>query len=62
MKRILSTLVALSLSSQAEVRKEFYENGQVELEENYENGVRHGEARSYFESGKLEAQLHYVNG
>lgn len=42
--------------------KEYYLNGAVELQKNYENGKTNGKSISYFENGKVEKELNYKEG
>lgn len=42
--------------------KKYYENGQLELEIEYENGQKHGYERSYYENGRLKSEHTYANG
>lgn len=39
----------------------FYENGQLEFEEEYVNGVLNGEFKSYYENGGVKVTGHYEN-
>jgi len=42
-------------------RKEFYQNGQIEIEQNYLNGKLDGERRIWYPSGKLFCKQFYLN-
>jgi hypothetical protein len=40
----------------------YYPNKQKYVEANFKNGVRHGEWKSYFQSGQLQSEQYYING
>ena len=45
------------------VKKEtYYENGQIESEENYRDGAEHGKWAKYYENGQLENEKNYRDG
>jgi antitoxin component YwqK of YwqJK toxin-antitoxin module len=43
-------------------RKYWYDNGQLWLEEFYQNGVLEGESKSYYRDGTPEQRGHYIQG
>ena len=45
-----------------EIRKTFYENGNIETERTFVDGVEHGSAKGWFESGELEFEAFKENG
>ena len=45
-----------------EIRKTYYENGNIETERTFVDGVEHGPAKGWFESGKLEFEAFKENG
>ena len=45
-----------------EVKRMYYENGQLKYEEPYENGEQHGLWREYYENGQLKYEYQYENG
>jgi hypothetical protein len=45
-----------------EIRKTFYENGNIETERTFVDGVEHGPAKGWFESGELEFEAFKENG
>jgi len=45
----------------AQVKKEYYENGQLKIIGKYENGKQIGEWKNYYENGKLKAIGEYTN-
>jgi antitoxin component YwqK of YwqJK toxin-antitoxin module len=44
------------------IAKQYYENGQLEVERTYKNGKENGVAKRYHENGQLEAKGTYKNG
>ena len=44
------------------VQKEYWENGNLEKEENYKKGVKHGPYRYYYENGQLKSEGNYKEG
>ena len=65
-KVLLMLLVVLVLSnpvlSSAEVKKEFYPDGKLKSETNYENGKLEGIAKIYYENGQLRGKGNFRNG
>jgi len=45
-----------------EIRKTYYENGNIETERTFVDGVEHGPAKGWFESGQLEFEAFKENG
>jgi len=45
-----------------EIRKTYYENGNIETERTFVDGVEHGSAKGWFESGQLEFEAFKENG
>ena len=45
-----------------EIRKTYYENGNIETERTFVDGVEHGSAKGWFESGELEFEAFKENG
>ena len=41
---------------------DYYENGEIQKIENYNNGKKNGEQIEYYEKGKIKAMSKYVNG
>jgi TonB family protein len=52
----------LNLRAQDGLITTYYSNGNVESEINFNNNVREGEAKLYYEDGKLKEERLYVNG
>ncbi len=46
----------------AEVKKEYYPNGRLKAEWNYDNGKLGGISKVYYEGGKLQYEVHYKDG
>ena len=44
------------------VRRGYYKSGALHWEDPYENGGKHGIAKSYYKSGALSWETPYVNG
>ena len=62
-KCILPTdLVKLCFEYIVEVKKEWYENGQLSSEEPYVNNEKHGLCKDWYENGELMFEHPYVNG
>ena len=40
----------------------YYENGQLEREENYKDGIRDGKWTYYYENGQIEWERNYKDG
>lgn len=49
-------------SSNIEKEQVFYENGQLDYEGHYLDGVEHGYWTYYWENGNMKSQEYYVNG
>ena len=64
MKKLLLLLLFIPLVScqNVEVRKNYYESGELEYAVNYVDGLKQGEAKFYYESGELESTVNYVDG
>lgn len=45
-----------------EVRKEYYESGQLKLEANFKDGKQNGISKAYYESGQLEGEGNFKDG
>ena len=45
-----------------EIRKTFYENGKIKTERTFVDGIEHGPAKGWFESGQLEFEAFKENG
>ena len=45
-----------------EIRKTYYDNGNIETERTFVDGVEHGPAKGWFESGELEFEAFKENG
>ncbi|MHC4278472.1 MAG: toxin-antitoxin system YwqK family antitoxin [Planctomycetota bacterium] len=63
------TLVLLAVTSMfinsiayAEVRKSYYESGQLQLKVNFKDGERHGLTKEYYQSGDIKYIDTYKNG
>ncbi len=59
---LLVVVVAVSSVAYAEVRKDYYESGQLRWEGNFKDGKREGIAKSYYESGQLWKEANLKNG
>lgn len=46
----------------AEIKKEYYKNGALKSECNYEKGIKHGIAKWYYGSGVLMMEGNFKNG
>ena len=44
------------------LERDYYENGQLKLEHNYEDGKLHGLSKEYFENGQIKYIHNYKNG
>ena len=42
--------------------KEYYDNGKIQYETNYEYGIWHGIRRGWYENGELKYELNYKDG
>ena len=49
-------------NDKVEVRKEYYESGDLWYETPYVNGKEHGISRGYYETGAIEWMAPYVDG
>ena len=63
---IISILVLGGLASGKEtpkdgIIKEFYENGQLQDERNFKDGMQEGISKTYFESGQIDSEVMYKN-
>ncbi len=52
----------INSTAYAEVRKEYYESGQLQGEGNYKDGKQEGIAKYYHENGQLQAGANFKNG
>ncbi|MHC4197215.1 MAG: toxin-antitoxin system YwqK family antitoxin [Planctomycetota bacterium] len=61
---ILLTVATMLVNSTAytEVRKTYYERGQLLAEYNLKDGKLEGIGKSYYESGQLKVEENYKNG
>jgi antitoxin component YwqK of YwqJK toxin-antitoxin module len=63
MLRTLTLLIILPLlcSAQSEIKTERFANGNLQSEICYQNGVKHGISKYYYESGKVQSEFNYVD-
>jgi antitoxin component YwqK of YwqJK toxin-antitoxin module len=63
MKKFLLLLSVLFVVScvDVEVRKTYYDSGQLQLEVYYVDGLKNGEYKFYWESGELKRTENYVD-
>ena len=63
-KKLILLLLFIPIVScqDVEVRKTYYESGELRYTEKFIDGLRQGEAKFYCESGELESTLNYVDG
>ena len=52
----------INSTAYAEVRKEYYESGQLRKEVNYKDDKREGLSKYYYESGQLKDDSYFMNG
>tara|TARA_B110000444_G_scaffold32804_1_gene28030 strand:- start:948 stop:1166 length:219 start_codon:yes stop_codon:yes gene_type:complete len=63
MKKLLLLLFIPLVSCQdVEVRKTYYDSGELRYKVTYVDGVMQGELKEYFESGVLASTVTYVDG
>ena len=64
MKKLILLLLFISLVScqDVEVRKTYYESGELRYTLTYVDGVMQGELKEYFKSGELRRTRNYVDG
>ena len=64
MKKLLLLLLFSPLVScqNVEVRKTYYDSGELNSTENYVDDVRQGETKYYYKSGELSSTVNYVDG
>ena len=64
MKKLLLLLLFISLVScqDVEVRKTYYESGELRITVNYVDGLRQGQIKEYYKSGELSRTRTYVDG
>jgi len=55
------TLLTLFISNCGK-QTEYYENGQMEMEENYKDGVKDGKWTFYYENGQIREEGNYKDG
>ncbi len=55
-------IMLINSTAYAEVRKQYYPNGQLKSEENYEDGKLEGIGKAYYESGQLRVEANYKDG
>ena len=64
MKKLILLLLFIPLVScqDVEVRKTYYDSGELKSTENYVDDVRQGESKFYYDSGELKSTVNYVDG
>ena len=64
MKKLILLLLFIPLVScqDVEVRKTYYDSGELESTVNYVDDLRQGEYKFYYESGELEVTGNYEDG
>ena len=64
MKKIILLLLFIPLVScqDVEVRKTYYESGELKGTLSFVDGLKQGEEKRYYESGELESTVNYVDG
>ena len=64
MKKLLLLLLFIPLVScqNIEVKKTYYDSGELESTGNYVDDLKQGERKWYYKSGKLEYTRNYVDG
>ena len=64
MKKLVLLLLFIPLVScqNVEVRKTYYDSGELRSTVNYVDGLKQGEFKEYCESGELAATVNYVDG
>jgi antitoxin component YwqK of YwqJK toxin-antitoxin module len=55
-------IMLVNSTAYAEVRKAYYESGQLQAEENYKYGKQEGIAKYYHESGQVREEAFFMNG
>lgn len=61
-KIIISIVLLFSLFGCRDMRKEYYENGNLESEFEYKNDKLNGVGKTYYENGELKSQGQYIDG
>ena len=63
MKKLLlvSLFIPLVSCQDVEVRKTYYDSGELKSTENYVDDVRQGESKYYFKDGKLFSTVNYID-
>ena len=61
MEKLLLLLIIPFLSF-GQNKKDYWENGQLYIDENYNNGLLHGPYKQYYENGQLEKEGSYKDG
>ncbi len=56
------TIILVNSTAYAEVRKEYYESGQLKAGLNYKDGKQEGIIKAYYESGQLQAEGNFKDG
>ena len=61
---VLLTVVIMLINSTvyAEMRKEYYESGQLKTDANFKDGKQEGITRTYYESRKVETERNFKDG
>ncbi len=61
---VLLTVVIMLINSTAyaEVRKAYYESGQLQAEENFKDGKKEGITKVYYRSGQVREEAFFMNG
>jgi antitoxin component YwqK of YwqJK toxin-antitoxin module len=61
-KLILLLFIQLVSCQDVEVRKTYYDSGELQSTVNYVDDLRQGEWKEYYKSGELEYTSNYVDG
>lgn len=57
-----STMSVNVYANHVEIRKEYYESGELQIERSFKDGKLDGICKVYFESGKLRYDMRYKDG
>ena len=64
MKNLLILLfsILISFNSYGETETDYYENGQIESEANYKDGILDGKVTYWYENGQIKSEAIYKDG
>lgn len=61
-KQVTLLILVFTINLSAQIKNDYYENGQIKITGNLKNDGKDGEWKQYYENGKLKNEGNYSNG